>query len=126
MIKSLSLNHQNIYPLDVMDKLESKKCIPCKGGTPPLKGEPLLSLYRQLEKGWQIVKEHHLEKEYAFKNFKEALAFTNKVGQIAETEGHHPDIHLSWGKVKLIIWTHKIDGLTESDFILAAKCDVIR
>lgn len=109
-----------------MDKLASKKCVPCKGGIPPLKGEALLSLYRQLEKGWQIVNEHHLEKEYSFKNFKEALAFTNKVGEVAENEGHHPDILLGWGKVKLTIWTHKIDGLTESDFILAAKCDIIR
>lgn len=106
-----------------MEKLSDKHCVPCKGGVPPLKGQALLELYRQLEKGWEIVNEHHLEKEYKFKNFRDALAFVNRVGEIAETEGHHPDISLSWGKVKLTIWTHKIDGLTESDFILAAKCD---
>ncbi len=70
-----------------------------------------------------MVDEHHLEKEYRFKDFRAALAFTNRVGEVAEAQGHHPDIHLSWGKAKLIIWTHKIDGLTESDFIFAAKTD---
>ncbi len=107
-----------------MKKLTEKHCIPCKGGVAPLKGESLSALYHQLPPGWQLVKEHHLEKEYLFKNFRDALAFTNKVGQLAEAEGHHPDIHLAWGKVKLQIWTHKIDGLTESDFILAAKIDL--
>lgn len=106
-----------------MDKLSDMRCVPCKGGVDPLKGEALLALYGQLDKGWQIVEERHLEKEYRFKNFREAIAFVNRVGEIAEAEGHHPDIYLSWGKVKLIIWTHKIDGLTMSDFILAAKCD---
>ena len=70
-----------------------------------------------------MVAEHHLQKEYKFKDFREALAFTNKVGALAEVQGHHPDIYLTWGKVKLTIWTHKIDGLTESDFVLAAKAD---
>jgi len=107
-----------------MEKLSDKHCIPCKGGVSPLKGEVLLHLFKQLE-GWQLVQEHHLKKEYAFKNFKEALAFVNQIGAIAEAEGHHPDILLSWGKVSLSIWTHKIDGLTESDFILAAKCDAL-
>lgn len=106
-----------------MDKLSSKHCVPCKGGVLPLKGEALLVLYRQLETGWQIVREHHLEKEYTFKNFRDSLAFVNRVGEIAEKEGHHPDLFLSWGKVKLTLWTHKIDGLTESDFIIAAKSD---
>ena len=73
--------------------------------------------------GWQVVNEHHLEKEYKFKDFREALAFTNKIGELAEAQGHHPDIYLAWGKVKVTIWTHKIDGLTESDFVLAAKAD---
>ena|SRR3989344_3447255 len=108
-----------------MEKLSAKHCIPCKGGIPPLKGSALSALFRQLQKGWALIQEHHLEKEYTFKDFKEALSFANKVGAIAEEEGHHPDIHLGWGKVKLIIWTHKIDGLTESDFILAAKCDEV-
>lgn len=101
--------------------LSKKNCIPCKGGVPPLKGEPLKQLLGQLDKGWKVIDEHHLEKEYLFKNFQEALEFTNKIGEIAEQEGHHPDIYLSYGKVKIQIWTHKINGLSESDFILAAK-----
>lgn len=107
-----------------MDELLAKHCIPCKEGGCPLKGQPLLNLYKQLF-GWQLIADHHLEKSYSFKNFKEALAFVNRIGELAEKERHHPDIHLSWGKVKLVIWTHKIDGLTESDFILAAKSDLI-
>lgn len=106
-------------------ELAKKNCTPCKGGVPPLKGEPLAQLYRQLGDEWKVIDEHHLEKEYLFKNFREALSFTNKVGEIAEAEGHHPDILLSWGKVKIVLWTHKINGLSESDFILAAKCDKI-
>lgn len=105
--------------------LSKKKCIPCQGGVPPLKSDKLMELHRQLGGHWKVIDEHHLEKEYLFKNFREALAFTNKVGAIAEEEGHHPDILLSYGKVKILLWTHKIDGLTESDFILAAKCDEI-
>ncbi len=103
--------------------LSQKKCIPCSKGTPPLKGEKLSSLYKQLNPGWKVIDEHHLEKEFRFKDFKEALAFTNKVGQVAEQEGHHPDIYLAWGKVKIQLWTHKISGLSENDFIMAAKCD---
>ena len=107
------------------NELSKKSCIPCTQGTPPLKGEKLTQLYTQLQPGWTVVGEHHLEKEYLFPNFKSALAYTNKVGALAEQEGHHPDIHLSYGKVKIILWTHKIDGLSESDFILAAKCDAL-
>lgn len=103
--------------------LSKKTCIPCKGEVPPLKGASLEELQRQLGQDWKVINEHHLEKEYSFKNFKEALAFTNKVGAIAEEEGHHPDILLSYGKVKIMLWTHKINGLTESDFILAAKIE---
>ena len=106
-----------------MSDLAKKTCIPCKGGVPPLKGEKLDDLLEKLKNNWKIIKEHHLEKEYSFKNFKEALDFTVKVGELAENQGHHPDIFLAWGKVKLTIWTHKIDGLTESDFIFAAKAD---
>ncbi len=104
-------------------KLADRQCVPCRGGVPPLKGEALAALAAQLGEGWRVVDEHHLEKDYAFKNFREALAFTNAVGAVAERQGHHPDIHLSWGEVHLAIHTHKIDGLTESDFILAAKAD---
>lgn len=105
--------------------LSKKKCIPCQRGVAPLKGNQLTLQHRLLGDEWKVINEHHLEKEYIFKNFSDALAFTNKVGAIAEEEGHHPDIFLSYGKVKILIWTHKIDGLTESDFILAAKCDQI-
>ena len=106
-----------------MSDLAKKTCIPCKGGVPPLKGEKLDDLLEKLKNNWKIIKEHHLEKEYSFKNFKEALDFTIKVGELAENQGHHPDVFLAWGKVKLTIWTNKIDGLTESDFIFAAKAD---
>jgi len=108
-----------------MEDLARKKCIPCTAGTPPLKGAALQPFSKQLGEGWKVVEEHHLEKEYTFKNFKQALEFTNKIGRIAEEEGHHPDILLSWGKVKVILWTHKINGLSESDFIMAAKCDAV-
>ncbi|MES2344620.1 MAG: 4a-hydroxytetrahydrobiopterin dehydratase [Chlamydiota bacterium] len=103
-------------------KLSQKACVPCKKDTSPLKGEALALLYRQLGEGWKVIEEHHLEKEYLFKDFKQALEFTNKIGELAEKEGHHPDIYLSYGKVKISLWTHRINGLTESDFILAAKC----
>lgn len=106
-----------------MSDLASKQCVPCMGGVPPLAGEELRSLERQLGGGWQVVDGHHLEKTYEFKDFREALDFTNKLGELAEEQGHHPDIYLSWGKVGVEIYTHKIDGLTESDFVLAAKAD---
>ncbi len=106
-----------------MSDLAKKTCIPCKGGVPPLNGTKLDELLEKLKSDWKIIKEHHLKKEYLFKNFKEALSFTIKIGELAENQGHHPDIFLTWGKVKLTIWTHKIDGLTESDFIFAAKAD---
>ena len=106
-----------------MSELAEETCIPCRGGVPPLKGEELDALQEKLGNGWQIINEHHLEKEYIFADFRQALDFTVKVGEVAENQDHHPDIYLAWGKVKLTIWTHKIDGLTESDFILAAKAD---
>jgi len=88
-----------------------------------LQGQELVRLARELDGGWQVVEERQLEKEYKFKDFREALGFTNKIGELAEGQGHHPDIFLAWGKVKLTIWTHKVNGLTESDFVLAAKAD---
>ena len=106
-----------------MSDLAKKSCIPCRGGVPPLKGTQLADLQEKLKNDWKIINEHHLEKEYSFKNYKEALDFTIKVGELAENQDHHPDIFLTWGKVKVTIWTHKIDGLTESDFIFAAKTD---
>ncbi len=105
--------------------LTKKNCVPCRGGVPPLNGEEIAKLLSQLN-GWKAVSEHHLEKSFDFPDFMTALVFTNKIGALAEQEGHHPDIHLTWGKVRLAIWTHKIDGLTESDFILAAKCDELQ
>lgn len=90
-----------------------------------MRGKELARLAGELGGGWQVVAEHQLEKEYQFKDFREALDFTNKVGELAEAQGHHPDIYLAWGKVKLTVWTHKINGLTESDFVLAAKVDLL-
>ena len=106
-----------------MSELAAKECVPCKGGVPPLNGKPLADLQAKLGGGWQVLNEHHLEKEFKFKNFRQALDFTNQIGELAETAGHHPDIYLAWGKVRVTIWTRKIDGLTESDFVLAAKLD---
>jgi 4a-hydroxytetrahydrobiopterin dehydratase len=105
--------------------LASRECIPCKGGVPPLKGRDLADLAEQLGGGWQVIEGHHLEKAFKFDNFRQALDFTNKVGELAEEIGHHPNIELSWGRCKLIIWTHKIDGLAEADFIFAAKVDAL-
>ncbi len=105
-----------------MSGLSSKTCVPCRGGVPPLRGEEIQSLIEQVP-GWRVIDEHHLEKEYAFSDFLTALDFVNRIGGIAEEQGHHPDIDLGWGRVGVKIWTHKINGLTESDFILAAKLD---
>lgn len=107
-----------------MSGLAARRCVPCWGGVPPLKGEELTPLLKQLS-GWEVINEQHLSKEYRFPDFVTALAFVNRVGQVAEAEGHHPDISLSWGRVGIQIWTHKIDGLTESDFFLAAKIDAL-
>ena len=103
-----------------MDNLLNKKCIPCSTYIDPLKGEKIHKFLNQID-GWIVINEHHLEKEYKLPDFKTGLDFVNKVGNIAEQEDHHPDIYLAWGKVKIIIYTHKIDGLSENDFILAAK-----
>jgi 4a-hydroxytetrahydrobiopterin dehydratase len=92
---------------------------------PPLKGAELARLSGQLAAAWRVVSEHHLEREFKFPDFRHALAFTNQVGQLAESQNHHPDIYLAWGRVKLTLWTHKIDGLTESDFVFAAKVDLL-
>ena len=103
--------------------LADNKCVPCRGGVPPLEAAKVQELLGQLESGWELNKEGHIERMYSFKNFAEALDFVNKVGAIAEAEGHHPDLYLAWGKCKVEIWTHKIQGLTESDFYMAAKAD---
>ena len=107
-----------------MSELANKKCVPCTVGTPPLSGDELKGFYTQLEEGWELIEEKQIKKHYRFKNFKEALAFVNDIGKMAEEEGHHPDIELGWGKVVVSLITHKIKGLSESDFVMAAKCDV--
>lgn len=105
-----------------MSDLAERRCIPCRGGVPALKGEELSSFAAQVS-DWQVMDEHHLQKTYRFSDFRETLDFVNRIGELAETEGHHPDICFGWGKAEVSIWTHKINGLTESDFILAAKID---
>ena len=107
-----------------MAELAEKSCVPCRGGVPPLTSEQIAPLLAQVPE-WGVIDNHHIERRFTFPDFKTALDFVNKVGAIAEEEGHHPDIVLVWGEVKVTIWTHKIDGLTESDFILAAKVDRI-
>lgn len=107
-----------------MSELADRQCVPCRGGVPPLAGDEIEKLQSQLD-GWQVVNEHHLRKEYKLKDFKEAQAFVNRIGDVAEQQGHHPDICYGWGRAEVTIWTHKIDGLTESDFILAAKIDAL-
>ncbi len=105
-----------------MAGLAEKNCVPCRGGVPALQGEVLAALERELPE-WQVVDEHHLRRSFKFRDFRTALAFVNRVGELAEQQGHHPDLFLVWGRVDVTTWTHKINGLTESDFILAAKID---
>jgi len=116
------MNDNKTPAVDAPGALADRTCEPCRGEAPPLKGKRLRLLLSQLD-GWQVAQEHHLHKECKFRNFAEALAFVNRVGEVAEREKHHPWIHFTWGTVLIEIWTHKIDGLTESDFVLAAKID---
>lgn len=102
------------------EALAAQHCVPCRGGVPPM-GAEAIARYLALVPGWQVAGSHHLERTFTFGDFKSALEFTNKVGAVAEEEGHHPDLELSWGRVSVKIYTHKINGLTESDFVLAAK-----
>ena len=103
--------------------LADQQCVPCRGGVPPLPRERINALLAQLEPGWTLTPSGHLERTYEYRAFAQALAFANRVGAIAEEQAHHPDLHIGWGKCRVEIWTHKIDGLTESDFFLAAKVD---
>jgi len=107
-----------------MEDLAAKSCVPCRGGVPALQGKELENLQRQVP-DWVVVNGHHIKRAFTFPDFASALAFVNKVGAVAEKEGHHPDIFLTWGKAEITTYTHKIDGLTESDFILAAKIDKV-
>jgi 4a-hydroxytetrahydrobiopterin dehydratase len=104
-------------------ELAAKRCVPCRGGTPPLRGAELAILLAQLGGGWQVINEHHLEKQFRFRDFAGALAFANAIGALADEQNHHPDLHVAWGRLGVTIWTHKIDGLTQSDFVFAAKID---
>ncbi|MFL6333043.1 MAG: 4a-hydroxytetrahydrobiopterin dehydratase [Pyrinomonadaceae bacterium] len=108
-----------------MGNLCDRECVPCRGGTPPMGCGEIDELMREL-KGWEVVNDHHLRKVYTFGDFAGALRFVNLVGQLAEEQGHHPDICFGWGRTEVTTWTHKADGLTESDFVLAAKIDELR
>lgn len=109
-----------------MSGLADRSCVPCRGGTPPLDRAEQERYLSELETGWTVVDGHHLERRFAFPDFLSALAFTNRIGDVAEAEQHHPDILLRWGEVRVTLWTHAIDGLSESDFVLAAKIDRLR
>jgi len=102
--------------------LAARHCVPCKGGSPKLGLQEIEALAPQVP-GWRAVDGHHLERRFRFGDFAQALAFVNRVGALAEAEGHHPDIRLGWGYATLTLWTHKLDGLSEADFVLAAKID---
>lgn len=104
-------------------ELASKECIPCRGGVPTLSGQALVDLHEELGHEWAVIEEHHLEKTYKFDDWAQAMVFANKVSDIAEEQNHHPDVYIAWGQVKVQIWSHKVDGLTESDFIFAAKVE---
>lgn len=104
------------------EQLASQTCVPCRGGVPPLKGQELQQILQQVPL-WKAINEHHITRAFTFPDFKQALDFVNRVGEVAEQQGHHPDILLTWGKAEITMWTHKIDGLTRSDLIMAAKID---
>jgi 4a-hydroxytetrahydrobiopterin dehydratase len=108
--------------VEEMSDLASRECVPCRGGMPPLRGDEMEEFLQELS-GWEVVREHHLRKRYEFKDFLAAQEFITRVGELAEQQGHHPDICFGWGYAEITLWTHKIDGLSESDFILAAKID---
>ncbi len=104
--------------------LADKTCVPCRGGVPPLTESQAKDLLGQLEPSWELTDEAtHLQRSYTFKNFLHAMEFANRLADVAEAEGHHPDLHIGWGKCTVDLWTHKINGLTESDFFMAAKSD---
>jgi len=104
------------------EQLADKQCVPCRGGVPALKGKDLEALHESVPQ-WKVIDEHHIVRTFTFPDFKQALAFVNRLGALAEEQGHHPDILLAWGKAEITLRTHKIDGLTESDFVMAAKID---
>ena len=103
--------------------LADNKCIPCRGGVPPLSPDAAQTLLQQLDDGWDLNSAGHLQRVYSFGNFNDAMTLANTVSKIADDENHHPDLYIAWGKCRVEIWTHKIGGLTESDFYFAAKVD---
>jgi len=107
----------------VKKQLADIACVPCRGGVPPLTPEQIAPLIAQLDNDWRVEADRKLVKHYRFKNFVQAVDFVNRIVPVAEAEGHHPDLYVAWGKVDVFLWTHKIDGLTESDFYMAAKID---
>jgi len=109
-----------------LDNLSDMECIPCKGGVPPLSEEESGAFLSQIHEDWEVVENHHLTRTWTFPDFASALKFTNQLGEICEQQNHHADFELGWGRVVSVIYTHKIDGLTESDFVLAAKFDTIQ
>ena len=106
-----------------MAKLIEKKCVACGGGEPTLTPKEIEKYTAELKEGWKVLKNLKIEKLFKFKNFKRAIEFVNKVAVLAEEEGHHPDIAVNYSEVNIAIWTHAIGGLSENDFILAAKID---
>ena len=109
-----------------LDNLSDMECIPCKGGVPPLSEEESSAFLAQIHDDWEVVENHHLTRTWSFPDFASALEFTNHLGEVCEQQNHHADFELGWGRVVSVIFTHKIDGLTESDFVLAAKFDTIQ
>jgi len=105
--------------------LAERQCVPCRGGTPPLRGPELQSLLSELGAGWRVAEGKRLEKEYRFRDFREAMHFANKVAALAEKVDHHPDLSVGWGRAQVSVWTHKIGGLSEADFVFAAKVDAL-
>jgi 4a-hydroxytetrahydrobiopterin dehydratase len=103
--------------------LADKSCVPCAGGVPPLTAREIAPMAAELSEYWTVIDNHHLEAQFEFADFAAALAATNKLGAIAEEQWHHPDLLVAWGKLGVTLWTHKIDGLSEADFVLAAKFD---
>lgn len=106
-----------------MSELSKMICEPCQGGIPPLDSAGIAELRPQLSEGWEVADDHHLTRTWSFPDFAQALSFVNRIGELAEAEGHHPDLYLAWGRVRAEIFTHKVDGLTLWDFVLAAKID---
>lgn len=107
-----------------MENLSTKKCVPCQGGIPPLTEDEIKEYLPNIQ-GWQVLENKKIHKQFTFESFSKAIDFTNKVAKIAEEEQHHPNISIDYNKVRIDIWTHKIDGLHENDFILASKIDTI-